>query len=128
MKLQRKHYHDPNGLKAPVVSGIKIKSISADGKQKFTPKLVKIGQTEHWLSLAADKITVHADGGDVVFAIKKWPGRYCCHCGEKLPDDQTGEAARAHVATVHAGKKSPDEQNPSGYVMRNYYDCEVQNG
>ncbi len=126
MLLQRKHYRDPNGLKSPVVSGIKLKRLSADGKQKITPKMVEIGQSERWLSHVGSKIVIHSEGGNVVFNIVQEPGRYCCHCGEKLPDDQTGEAARAHVTAKHAGKKSPDEQNPSGYAMQNYYDCELE--
>ena len=126
MLLQRKHYHDTNGLKAPVVSGIKLKRMSGDGKQKFSSKLVKTGQDEHWLSVVGGKIILHAEGGDVPFVVLSIPGRYCCHCGIKLTDDTTGEAARQHVAAQHAGKASPDEQTPSGYVMQNYYDCELE--
>lgn len=126
MLLQRKHYHDSNGLKAPVVAGIKLKRISGDGKQKFSPKLIKTGQDEHWLSVAGSNVILHAEGGDVIFKVLSIPGRYCCHCGIKLTDDQTGEAARAHVAGEHAGKKSLDAENLSGYRMQNYYDCELE--
>jgi len=130
MLLQRKYHHDSNGIKPPVVRGIKLKRMSADGKQRFAPKLVKIGQDEHWLSVTGGKIIIHDEGGDVPFKVLKVPGRYCCHCGEKLTDDADGAAARKHVVEHHVGKKSPDEQNPSGYVMQNYYDCELeaQNG
>ena len=126
MLLQRKHYHDPNGIKSPVVSGIRIKRISADGKQKFPTKLVKQGQDERWLSVVRGTIVIHDKGGDAVFKVLAIPGRYCCHCGEKLTDDPTGEAARKHVAEKHAGKISPDPENPSGYAMQNYYDCELE--
>lgn len=125
MLLKRKHYHDPNGLKAPVVSGIEIKRMCASGKQKFTEKLVKQGIEERWLSKNETTITIHDQGGDVVFNILRAPGRYCCHCSEKLQDDATGEAARAHVATEHPGETSPDPYNPSGYELISYYDCEL---
>lgn len=125
MLLKRKHYHDEAGIKAPVVSGIIVKRLPVSGKQKLSPKLIKTGQNEKWLSKGQDKITIHAEGGDVVFDVVSEPGRYCCHCGEKLADDATGEAARSHVSAEHSGKKSPDKRNPSGYEMRNYFDCKV---
>jgi len=124
--LKKKHYHDPNGLKAPVVSGIIVKRLSADGKQRFSPKLVKTGQDEKWLTKTETTITIHDQGGDIVFTIRRVPGRYCCHCQEKLIDDATGEAARAHVVTEHAREDSPDANNPSGYELLTYYDCDLE--
>jgi len=126
MLLQRKHQHDRNGLKAPVVSGIRVKRLPENGKQHLSPKLVKTGQSENWLTRTEDKITIHDEDGDVVFNIIRNPGRYCCHCQEKLTDDADGAAARDHVTKKHDGKKSPDPQNPSGYLMINYYDCEFK--
>lgn len=128
MILQRKYYHDTDGIKSPVVNGIRVKRLSAE--QRFTPKLVATGKEERWLSLneATSKITIHAEGGDINFNILTVPGRYCAHCNEKLVDDSTGEAAREHVATNHAGIISPDPQNPAGYAMLNYYDCVLIEG
>lgn len=128
MLLQRKHYHDTDGIKSPAVVGIRVKRLGK--KQKLTPELLAAGKEERWLShdTTNNTITMHAEGGDVVFDILTIPGRYCAHCNEKLVDDQTGVAAREHVATFHAGVTSPDPQNPSGYAMLNYYNCTVRGG
>jgi len=129
MYLQRQYKHDPKGVKSPVVSGVKIKRISANGKQNFSSKLVKVAQAEGWLSVNDTHIILHDDDlGDINFKIVRSPGRYCCHCGEKLIDDPTGEAAREHVAQKHSGKKSPDTNNPSGYEMIAHYECVVDEG
>ena len=126
MLLKRKHSHDPYGLSAPAVTGIQVKRLSADGKQKFSPKLVKTGQDERWLTKGDNTITIHDQEGDIVFNILRAPGRYCCHCQEKLPDDPKGEAAQKHVAKEHKNQESPDLANPAGYEMINYYDCELE--
>lgn len=57
------------------------------------------------------------------YEIKREPGRYCLHCGEKLGDDQGGELSRLHVAMKHKGKASPDASNPAGYEQIHYFDC-----
>ena len=126
MLLKRIHRHDPNGLKRPVVSGVIVKRICANGKQKFSVKVVKTGIAEGWMFLSEKLITIKTPQGDMKWKIIAGPGRYCCHCGEKLMDDQTGAAAREHVKAKHAGKKSPDAEHPAGYRMNNYYDCELE--
>lgn len=82
------------------------------------------------VELAPDNstITIKTDKGPLVLRVDSAPGRYCCHCGEKLPDDDgvvanPGVAARAHVAEHHAGAESPDPENRSGYRKQNHYDC-----
>ncbi|OGT03307.1 MAG: hypothetical protein A2143_08030 [Gallionellales bacterium RBG_16_57_15] len=105
------------------------KVVRVDGvpeNQKFSPKLIAQGQGEGWLSVAKGNVIIHGEDGDVVFKVLAIPGRYCRHCGEKLTDDTTGSAARKHVAEKHAGKVSPDHENPSGYAMQNYYDCKLE--
>lgn len=122
MLLQRKYYHDPDGIKSPVVNGVVIKRLSVNGAQNFSPKLVRTGKSERWLSMSAGKIIVHDQSGDMVFNITREPGRYCCHCGARLSDDSNGAAARAHVEEVHGGEVSPDPLNPAGYEMITYYE------
>jgi len=102
------------------------KLVAQDAQQKFTENFLTGGEGEGWLSRKGAKVTIHGLDGDVVFAITQEPGRYCCHCGEKLPDDGDGKAARKHVAEKHAGKTSPDAENISGYVMQNYYNCTLE--
>lgn len=126
MLLKRKYHPYLNTVEPLTVSGIIVKRLSSDGKQKFSSKLVKTGQDEKWLTKKATTITIHDQEGDIVFNINRIPGRYCCHCGEKLIDDATGEAARTHVAAEHADEVSPDRNNPSGYELLTYYDCELE--
>ena len=120
-------------IKRKIISSLKprakvqlSKLVATDEQQKFTENFLTGGEAEGWLVRKGAKITIHGLDGDVVFAIKQEPGRYCCHCGEKLPDDGDGKAARKHVAEKHAGKTSPDAENPSGYVMQNYYNCALE--
>jgi len=132
MELARKYYFDPAGIQPPTVNGIEITRLSPSGNQHFSPKLVAMGEIEQWLSISKDKkhIVIHEAGGDIPFKILREPGRYCCHCGVKLEDDNhliaPGEAARKHVADEHEGEVSPDVFNPAGYEKINYFDCKVQ--
>lgn len=93
------------------------------GLQHISPNIIEGGVSEGWLSMGDGRITIHAESGDVALKIVQRPGRYCCHCEEKLDDDARGEAARAHVMTHHAGTESPDKQNPAGYCCINAYVC-----
>jgi hypothetical protein len=99
-------------------------------QQRFSPKFLDEAEKEGWLEFNGTVGVIHTTDGELPFTVKLVMGRYCRHCGVKLTDDMTGAAARRHVAEKHAGKVSPDPQNPSGYAMHNYYDCEleVQNG
>ena len=105
-----------------------VRATRLSDTQVFSPNMIAGGIAEGWLEATDKTITIHSTDGDIVYNIVKKPGRYCCHCDDKLIDDATGEAAREHVAKKHAGKQSPDPENPSGYKMRNYTKCEVNNG
>ena len=111
------------------VSGIQIKRFPTNGRQHLSEKIVAKGIAEGWLSINDETVTIHDQVGDLDMNILRKPGRYCCHCGEKLEDDdhlvKSGEAARAHVVSMHKGKKSPDPENPAGYLKLNYFDCVV---
>jgi len=59
--------------------------------------------------------------------VRRAPGHYCCHCGEALPNanqlDDGVSLGTKHVRSRHAGEKSPDANNLSGYERINHYDC-----
>jgi hypothetical protein len=107
----------------PPVRSVRITRRPRTGVQHFTPELVRCGIDEGWLSMVDGVLTIHAENGAMTFNITREPGRYCCHCGQKLTDDGNGAAARVHVATAHPGAPSPDPENPSGYCCINYFDC-----
>jgi hypothetical protein len=98
------------------VKGIKV--LHASDEHHFSPRLIEGGVSEGWLSMGKGKITIHGEGGDVVYNIARAPGYYCCHCNMKLDDG--GVLAQSHVAT-HKAKKSPDKNNPAGYRKDNFY-------
>jgi len=108
---------------APLVAGVEIVHTGARPEQNFSTPLitefVKIGIAE----IEGDQLTLHAQPEDLHYTIKRVPGRWCLHCGEKLPDDQNGEMARLHVAMKHKGIPSPSADDPSGYQWLTYFEC-----
>ena len=95
--------------------------ITAD--QNFSTRMVMGGLSEGWLDITDTEIKLMFEPETLIYTIKRKPGRYCLHCGEKLADDATGALARIHVAQKHAGKESPDKRNAGGYEMINHYEC-----
>ena len=94
--------------------------------QSFTPRFLQSGMEEGWISMSKGKITLDtakADGtpAPVVYKIDRAPGAYCCHCNQKL--DGGNEIAQAHIEEKHPGIASPDESNPAGYRIDNFYAC-----
>ena len=108
----------------PVVIGVEIKRLPVNGKQKLSPKLIKQGKEQGWLTISDDLIQIN----DTKFKIVGVPSHECLHCGHvDLSQDMTGQTCRNHIAAKHKGKKSPDpDNNPSGYVRHNYYMTEVE--
>jgi hypothetical protein len=82
-------------------------------------EFIKLGLME----IDGDQLTLHAQPEDLQYTIKREPGRWCLHCGEKLADDTNGELARLHIAMKHNGVPSPSESDPSGYVWLTYFEC-----
>lgn len=126
MFLKRLYEKDSDG-RPTAVRGVKV--LHAGPRQRFSPELVLQAMSEGWMkkapgpplgSLALGTITLCGDEGDIVYVVKRDPGFYCCHCGEK----QGGSSeARRHVAEAHAGAASPDASNPAGYERIHFYDC-----
>jgi len=99
------------------------------GVQHISPNFVDGGVQEGWLSMGHGKLTVHnLDGDDLVYAILRVPGHYCCHCETEIVDANVFvaegvTAGSQHVAEAHAGVPSPDPNNPSGFRRENFYTC-----
>lgn len=123
------------------VRGIKVLKMPTNGVKHFSTKFVKEAQAQGWLTLdyvqeaageqpTTGKLTIHGEDGNVVFNVVRGPGRYSCHGGEKLPDDDhtntPGKLAQEYVAKHYAGIASPDTQNPAGYVCPRFYNCELE--
>jgi hypothetical protein len=92
-------------------------------EQNFSTSLVVDNVKCGLMEIKDEKLIFHVHPEDLVYKIKRRPGRYCLHCGEKLPDDEKGELARLHIVEKHLGLKSPDPNNPSGYVALNHFEC-----
>lgn len=91
-------------------------------EQNFSVGLITQGLKEGWVDINDNTLTLHAVPENLQYAIRRPPGRYCDHCGEKLPDDESGEMARLHVAMQH--KDVPAlAGNPAGYVKLNHFEC-----
>ena len=104
---------------------MEVKHTGISDAQHFATQLVEQGTSEGWMSLGHRQLTIHTVEGqeDLSYAIIRGPGRYCCHCGEKLPDDATGATARLHIHEAHGDEPSPDPHHPAGYAYLRYYDC-----
>ena len=114
------------------VVGIELTKNPATPKQTFPLKF--INQFRQDLQILPDKIVIETFDGPVTFNIDRSPGCYCAHCGEKLPYEdhalrdspERGAEARAHVATKHKGKKSPDPAHPAGYHLVTGYETTME--
>lgn len=105
------------------VKGIEVQNTGVMEAQNFSIDLVVSGLQDGWMELADGNLILHAVPEDLKYKVLREPGRYCLHCGEKLPDDEKGALARIHVLSKHKGKASPDANNPAGYIKLNAYEC-----
>jgi len=120
---------DSEGRFAPVCNGVQINRLPKNGLQKLTPKIVKRGIKEVWLTMDGTNIIIHDSltGKDVKFKITDVPGYECLHCNQKIESDRTGLGVRKHIKAEHSGKKSPDPKfNPSGYLYNDFYATQVE--
>lgn len=122
-RLERPELPEGDLLDPPPISHVEVVHTGVQAEQHFSSRLVAAAITEGWMRIEGDKLHVktveHQD--DLVYTIVRGPGRWCVHCNEKLPDDVTGALARAHVASAHAGAKSPDDRYPGGYRCPMHY-------
>ena len=107
-------YTKRDGGLFPIVAGVKVLTMSSDGKQHFTPKKISQGILEGWLKFDNDYVYIN----DLKFKVIAVPGRYHVITGEKLPDDPEGRLARAYITKNFT---KGDE-----YICNNYYACELE--
>lgn len=120
--LLKRHFKEPAAEGRPRdLDHIQVIHTGVDAEQHFSKRMVDKGVAEGWITLGGGKLTLHAKPEDLEYTILRPPGRWCVHCGVKLEDDQSGEAARAHVAAHHAGVASPDPRYPAGYAYPTHY-------
>lgn len=91
-------------------------------EQNFSVGMVAHGLKEGWIDINGNLFTLHAVPENLRYTIRRFPGRYCDLCGEKMTDDESGEMARLHVAMQHKDALLPSG-NPAGYVKINHFDC-----
>lgn len=106
-----------DGIVRPKVSYISLAHTGVSAEQHFSTRLVTEGLETGVMEIKNDNLILHVAPEDLKYKIKRYPGRYCLHCGKKLTDDASGKAARLHVAVEHEGKSGV------GYEAINFYDC-----
>src|SRR5688572_11512552 len=107
----------------PAINGVEVVHTGAHAEQNFSTSLItefiKLGIAQ----IDGNELMLRAEPEALHYTIKREPGRWCLHCGEKLPDDTNGELARLHIAMKHNGVPSPVVSEPSGYVWLTYFEC-----
>lgn len=119
-------------LNPPPVDFLEVYHTGVSAKQNFSDRLIAQGIAEGWVSIGKGLLTVHAAPEDLTYKILRTPGYYCCHCGEQIVDAGAPSAPESavtlgvkHVAEAHGSVKSPDSENPSGYLWSKRYSCEL---
>ena len=114
-------------LKLRKLKSLKVEIIDQPGqKHHFPTKFVTKALIEGWISLDRGKLTIHAENGELVYNLVRYPGAYCDNCGDRLGDGPALTAAEADVRREHAQGHSnykPNPKNPAGYSVINHYDA-----
>lgn len=110
-------------INPPPLEYVSLANTGVHPEQNFSIDLVTEGLTNGLMLIDDDVLTLDCHPEPLRYNIKRRPGRYCLHCGEKLGDDTGGALARLHVAEKHAGKTSPDASTPAGYVWLLHFEC-----
>lgn len=121
----------------PAVAWLEIKHTGSSPRQNFSTSFVAEGMQSGLVSIdeKAQTLTIHAKPQDLVYAIKRRPGYYCCHDGKRIEmsPEAYGDPAIAAVEAQQYlkkakldGKASPDPQNPAGYARIHCYECELE--
>lgn len=99
-------------------------------RHHFARRWVNRNLVDGTVLLSEGKLTV----GSVMYKVLRAPGAYCDHCGDRIGEGpaRTAEEAdlrRKYVETCAAfksKKKTGDPNNPAGYTVIGYYDCELE--
>lgn len=141
MYLKRVYCHDD--ADHPRCTGVELRHTGTHAEQNFPMKVVLQAVAEGWMEVVpmARLILLKTDVGVLRYAIKREPGHYCCHNGERIPISDlaqrermttgigrlSAKEARAYMdAAGFSGVPSPDPQNPSGYMVLDHYECVLE--
>lgn len=111
---------DKAGILQPKIDYISLAHTGTSLEQHFATQMVTEYVSLGLMEIHDDELFFHVHPETLRYMITGQPGRYCAHCGEKLPDDEKGDLARLHIALKHNGVRSLDPSNPSGYEDRKY--------
>lgn len=110
----------------PPLDYVSLAHTGVSPNQNFSIHFVVNAIKEGWLEMRDDTLELHVCPETLKYKILRGPGRYCCHCDEKLQDDETGIMARLHIAQEHKGEASPDENYSAGYEKLNCFECVLE--
>ncbi len=113
-----KKYYKENGE----LDYLSLAHTGVSREQHFSTSLITEYVTLGLMEIKGKTLLFNVYPEPLRYEIKREPGRYCLHCGEKLADDQGGELARLHIATKHKDAP-PNANNPAGYENIHYFDC-----
>jgi len=125
------HAEEPPKLRAEAVAELDRMRKAMGGRKATDSEAAAIEKARKQKADAAGEPNSRVHVGDYIFTILREPGHYCCHCGEKLPEndgqaDEDGLTVGAkHVQENHAGVPSPDPNNPAGYRWITHYETEL---
>lgn len=116
-------------LNPPPLKHVELQHTGTKPEQNFSETLIEGALKEGWASFEDTTLVLDVKPEPLRYTVLRTPGRYCCHCKLRLPDnDDRGELARAHVAELHAGVASPDRLNPAGYERIHFYETVLDPG
>lgn len=118
-------------LNAPPLDHVEVYHTGARAEQNFSTALVEAAIREGWMSIGGGKLVLDVKPERLIYAIRRGPGHYCCHCGTHLSDanqrvpghEGNLTVGMQHVAEAHPNTPSPDPGNPAGYCRLNHYEC-----
>lgn len=110
-------------INPPPLDYLALADTGTNPEQRFATQEVTRNLQAGLMQIDGDTLIFNVHPEPLRYFIKRRPGRYCLHCGEKLPDDSNGSLARLHVAEKHAGVPSPVPSVPAGYENLTYFDC-----
>lgn len=110
-------------INMPPLDYVALGNTGTNPEQNFPTQEVIHNMQHGLMGIDGDTLIFNVHPEPLRYAIKRRPGRYCLHCGTKLPDDAKGELARLHVAEQHAGVPSPHADIPAGYENLTYFEC-----
>lgn len=113
---------DKEPIAPPKIDYISLGHTGTDPEQHFRTDMVTEMVEKGFMKISGDELIFYLYPETLYYEILRRPGRYCCHCGQKLPDDTKGELARLHIAEYHAGTASPNPEHPAGYEWITYFD------